>query len=96
MATWTGKPKKFSMEVFGPENYGYGEWEEVEYNWEYGTVSDYFRINTTMPGKEKEYGDLLSKEGAIATLHCLMEWYNSYEGSNELDEMVKEIRKGRE
>ena len=96
MATWNGYPKKFSMEVYKPGNHGYLSWEDVEFGWEYFTVSDYFRPWSKQDGEEIVYGDLLSNENAKAMLWCLAEWYNSYEGSEKLDELIQEIRKGRE
>lgn len=96
MATWTGKPKVFNMEVCLPNNHGYLEWKPVECGWEYGTVSDYFKCYTQIPGLEKEWCDLLSNEGAEAMLWCLADWYNCYEGKEKLDKMIAEIREGRE
>jgi hypothetical protein len=96
MATWNGKPKTFRMETYRTGNFGYSDWEDVECGWEYNTTSDYFRHYAKLPGEEKQWGELLSKEGAIATLYGLMEWYNAYEGDEDLDKMIKEIRKDRE
>ena len=95
MATWHGKPKKHMMEVYLPENYGYGEWKAVECGWEYGTVSDFFRYYTQIEGQEKKWEYTLPKDEAVALLHALAEWYNNYEGKEELDEMIAEIRKDR-
>jgi hypothetical protein len=96
MATWTGKPKNFSMEVYLPENHGYGDWVDVECGWKYNTTSDTFMPYTKLPGKEPMWGDILSQEGAVATLYGLAEWYNAYVGHEALDNMIAEIRKGRE
>ena len=96
MATWNGIPKTFRMEVYRPEGSGYSSWEDVECGWEYNTTAECFRPYSKLKDKEKEYGQLLSKEGAIATLYGLMEWYNAYEGEEALDKMIQEIRKGRE
>ena len=95
MATWHGNPKIFRMSVYLPENHGYEDYADVECGWDYQTTSDTFRPYTQILGKEKEWGDVLGNDGAKAMLYCLAEWYNNYEGKEKLDELIEEIRKGK-
>lgn len=94
MATWYGIPKKRRMEMYLPENHGYGSYEEVECGWEYNTTSDCFRPYTQVEGKEKEW-NIFSQENAEALLYSLMDWYNLYVGAEHLDAMIQEIRRDR-
>ena len=96
MATWKGKVRVFRQEVYRKEDYGYGSYEDVEWGWNYNTTSDTFRPYTKLKDEEPEWGDILGKDQAEAMLCCLAEWYNNYEGSENLDELIKQIRKENE
>jgi hypothetical protein len=48
MGTWTGKPKKFTVEVTGLPNWD-ESWGEVEFRWEYNTTSNCLNIFSEHP-----------------------------------------------
>lgn len=89
MATWYGTAKKFMLEVWKKGNYGYSDYEKVEFNWEYGTVSDYLRIRRT--DSEGTTNESWSKWEAEARLYMMMQWMARYEGKENLMAMVNEV-----
>lgn len=89
MANWKGKPKVFSQEVYDPKNFGYGHHEDVEFNWEYQTTADVLVI--TEKGKITDNREYYSKEYAEALLRTMADWYATYEGVEDLKDLLKEI-----
>lgn len=89
MATWQGKPKSFTLERFLPGNYGYSEYQEVDFKWTYGTVSDVLTVSETdkQDTKTSHYGN----HEAEALLYTLANWYGTYEGKEKLKELLKDI-----
>lgn len=92
MATWSGTAKKFKL--LDCRSYGDETWEDVEFNWSYGTVSDILTITKEYPFDVTRKTEVLySKEEAGALLYMLAQWYSRYEGKEELKELLKEALK---
>jgi len=94
MATWKGKPKKFSVEVCGPSTHWDLQWADVDFRWEYNTTSDTLSIFAEHPvmddPKQKE-PQLYSQEWAAAYLYTLASFYATYEGKEDLKELLKDL-----
>lgn len=89
MATWKGTPKSFSLEVWKKGNYGYSDYENVEFNWEYGTVSDYLRIYRK--DSEGTTDESYSNWEAQARLYMMVQWMVRYEGKEAFMRLIKDI-----
>ena len=89
MATWNGTSKKFQLERYAPEDYGYGHYEYVEFNWSYNTTSDYLTI--TEKDSQEEKVEVFSRYRAEAMLYTIAQWYGRFVGIEELKLLHKDI-----
>lgn len=86
MATWNGDPKIFPLERYLPENYGHGEFIDVEFRWSYSTSSDTLVISQkSMAGNEQHFS---GHDDAVAQLYMLADWYGKYEGTDKLRQLL--------
>ena len=96
MATWTGKPKTFKIEVYTPPDYYNSDYVQQEFNWRYSTTTDSLTVTSKTGECSLVDEQTMSQEYAEAMLWCLAGWYNCYVSEESLDKMIAEIRKGRE
>ena len=89
MATWHGSPKNYYLEVYNKGNYGYSDYESVEFNWTYGTVADILTINR----KDSNGMTALHFENseAQAYLYTLAQWMARFEGKERLKTLLKDL-----
>jgi hypothetical protein len=89
MATWNGIPKNFILEVYQRGALGHSDYENVEFNWEYGTVSDYLRV--IRKDSNGETSESYSNWEAQARLYIMAQWIARYEGREALKTLLKDF-----
>jgi hypothetical protein len=91
MATWSGQPKKFNMEIYHKPRYEHSSYEDVEYSWEYHTVSDTLLIREVSSNGTEE--NLMGPDHGKALLYTLAHWYKTYNSREQLLDLLKDIIK---
>jgi hypothetical protein len=93
MATWKSIPKKFRVEYM-PKNPDQYFWEpksgDVEFRWEYNTVSDILTTFAEHPDMNT-IQELTGPDWAEAQLYILASYYATYVGREQLKDLLKDV-----
>ena len=93
MATWNGKPKKFKIEFVNKNpNIWDLSYDEVEFSWNYSTSADCLEVIYSHPElKGSPKSTLYGPDHAQALLYTLASWMATYEGRDNLKELLKDL-----